>query len=83
MAKARAWRRRRYSREFINKLLLAESEVAETRVWVAFASELQFADPKECLYYDRAYRELLVSIERTRLTSHHWTNFDKRELPSQ
>ncbi len=44
---AEAWRKRRYEAAFISKLSDAESEAAETQVWIEFAVR--------CGYLDRAY----------------------------
>src|SRR6266478_1403035 len=42
---AEAWRKRRYEAAFISKLCDAESEAAETQVWIEFAVK--------CCYLDR------------------------------
>src|SRR5262245_44280772 len=42
---AEAWRKRRYQAAFISKLSDAESEAAETQVWIEFAVK--------CIYLDR------------------------------
>ncbi|MEX0654437.1 MAG: four helix bundle protein [Phycisphaeraceae bacterium] len=41
---AEAWRKRRYVRAFTSKLSDADSEAAETLVWLEFALHLNFVD---------------------------------------
>jgi four helix bundle protein len=48
---AEAWRKRRYEAAFIAKLSDAESEAAETQVWIEFAVK--------CNYTDRAFGKTL------------------------
>src|ERR687891_505091 len=56
---AEAWRKRRYSAAFIAKLSDAESEAAETQVWIKFAMECSYLKPDRGLSLDRAYDEIL------------------------
>jgi len=41
---AEAWRRRKYEKAFVNKLNEAESEAAETQVWLEFAVKCKYLD---------------------------------------
>lgn len=41
---AEAWRKRRYEAAFISKLSDAESEAAETQVWLTFSVKCQYLD---------------------------------------
>ncbi len=41
---AEAWRKRRYEAAFISKLNDAETEAAETQVWLEFAVKCQYLD---------------------------------------
>jgi four helix bundle protein len=41
---AEAWRKRRYPNHFVSKISDAESEAAETQVWLDFALEFGFID---------------------------------------
>jgi four helix bundle protein len=52
---AEAWRKRRYERAFVSKLSDAESEAAETQVWLEFAvacgyMSLEVARPLQAVY---------------------------------
>ena len=40
-----AWRKRRYKAAFVSKLSDAETEAAETQVWLEFAREMQLHRP--------------------------------------
>jgi len=55
---AEAWRRRRYEKAFIDKLSVAESEAAETQVWLEFAVECGYVQKEEA-------RELYKSCAAT------------------
>ena len=48
---AEAWRKRRYEGSFIAKLSDAESEAAETQVWLEFAVNLSKRDKRESKTY--------------------------------
>ena len=54
-----AWRKRRYKAAFIAKLSDAESEAAETQVWVKFALECRYLEKKQGLALYEAYDEIL------------------------
>jgi four helix bundle protein len=63
---AEAWRKRRYQAAFIAKLSDAESEVAETQVWLEFAVKCGYMDREiaKDLYetYDRALTTIVGMI---------------------
>ena len=51
---AEAWRKRRYEAAFVAKLSDAESEAAETPVWIEFAVK--------CSYLDRSYGTTIYRV---------------------
>src|ERR1700719_1732459 len=59
---AEAWRKRRYRAAFISKLSDAETEAAETQVWLEFAVKCGYVnrDQGEPLY--RGYEEILRTL---------------------
>src|SRR5580765_1597020 len=63
---AEAWRKRRYEAAFVAKLSDAESEVAETQVWLEFAVRCGYVDREQAkpLYesYERAIRTIVGMI---------------------
>ena len=65
---AEAWRKRRYKAAFISKLSDAESEAAETQVWIEFAVKCGYLlrDRGTPLYqtYDEILRMLVAMINR-------------------
>ena len=65
---AEAWRKRRYKAAFVSKLADAESEAAETQVWIEFALKCYYlkADQAVPLYqvYDEVLRMLVSMINR-------------------
>ena len=59
---AEGWRRRRYEGAFIDKLSVAESEAAETQVWLEFAVTRGYCprDPARDLY--QTYNEIIAML---------------------
>jgi four helix bundle protein len=56
---AGAWRKRRYKAAFIAKLSDAESEAAETQVWIAFAKQCRYLDAERAKLLEAEYEEIL------------------------
>jgi four helix bundle protein len=65
---AEAWRKRRYKAAFIAKLSDAESEAAETQVWIEFAVACVYLKRDRidlfCQAYDEILRMLVAMINR-------------------
>ena len=59
---AEAWRKRRYEAHFISKLSDAESEAAETQVWLEFAVKCSYMKREEGTVLYRAFDEILKTI---------------------
>lgn len=59
---AEAWRKRRYKAAFIAKLSDAESEAAETQVWITFAVECDYLDREKAERLNQEYEEILRMI---------------------
>ena len=63
---AEAWRKRRYEAAFISKLSDAETEAAETQVWLEFAVKCDYlpAEPTRQIYreYDKVLRTIVGMI---------------------
>ena len=56
---AEAWRKRRYKAAFIAKLSDAESEAAETQVWLEFALKCSYLDGAAAMQLSKTYDEIL------------------------
>ena len=56
---AEAWRKRRSKAAFIAKLSDAESEAAETQVWIDFAMECSYLNGESALSLNKSYEEIL------------------------
>jgi four helix bundle protein len=56
---AEAWRKRRYEAAFVAKLSDAESEAAETQVWLEFAVKCGYADREAAAGWYQIYDEVL------------------------
>jgi four helix bundle protein len=65
---AEAWRKRRYEKAFVSKLSDAESEAAETQVWIEFAVKCCYVEPElvRGLYrnYDQITRMIVAIINQ-------------------
>ena len=59
---AEAWRKRRYEKAFISRLSDAESEAAETQVWLEFAVECGHLDRDLARQFYQIYNEILATI---------------------
>ncbi len=59
---AEAWRKRRYEKAFISRLSDAESEAAETQVWLEFAVECGYLDHDLARQFYQIYNEILATI---------------------
>ena len=56
---AEAWCKRRYKAAFLAKLSDAESEAAETQVWISFAMECGYLDHDRGRSLNKCYDEIL------------------------
>ena len=59
---AEAWRKRRYEAAFIAKLSDAESEAAESQVWIEFAVKCEYLDREKAKELYQSYDEILRMI---------------------
>src|SRR2546423_13648315 len=56
---AEAWRKRRYEAAFVAKLSDAESEAAETQVWLEFAVKCEYLERDHAAILYQSYEETL------------------------
>ena len=59
---AEAWRKRRYKLSFISKLSDAETEAAETQVWLEFAVKCGYVPRDKAAVLYKQYDEILATI---------------------
>jgi four helix bundle protein len=59
---AEAWRKRRYEKAFISKSSDAESEAAETQVWLEFAVKCGYMAPEQARALYQTYDEVIRTI---------------------
>jgi four helix bundle protein len=59
---AEAWRRRRYEAAFVSKLSDAETEAAETQVWIEFAVACEYLDRDAAAKLYRAHNRILATV---------------------
>ena len=59
---AEAWRKRRYEAAFISKLSDAETEAAETQVWIEFAVACEYLDRAAAAKLYGAYNRILATL---------------------
>lgn len=59
---AEAWRKRRYENAFVAKLSDAESEAAETQVWLEFAARCGYLPDEQARDLYKTYHAILATI---------------------
>jgi len=59
---AEAWRKRRYELAFVSKLSDAETEAAETQVWIEFAVKCGYLERRRGADLYKNYEAILVTI---------------------
>jgi four helix bundle protein len=59
---AEAWRKRRYQKAFVSKLSDAESEAAETQVWLECAWKCAYLSREQANELYQTYDEILRTI---------------------
>lgn len=74
---AEAWRNRRYQKMFVSKLSIAESESAETQVWLEFAVKCGYLNRHVSAPLYREYDAIITSLVGMIRHSHKWTRPDK------
>lgn len=70
---AEAWRKRRYRAAFIAKLSDAESEAAETQVWLEFSSRCNYIETSLLSELESAYDQIIGQIVKMIEDAHKWT----------
>ena len=70
---AEGWRKRRYEASFISKLCDAESEAAETQVWIEFAVRCGYLEREEAATLYQTYDEVLRMLDAMRTHPESWT----------
>src|SRR5687768_10390107 len=70
---AEAWRKRRYEAAFIAKLSDAETEAAETEVWLEFAVKCEYLDRDRAVPLYQTYEEVLRMLVVMVNSPQSWT----------
>jgi four helix bundle protein len=69
---AEAWRKRRYKAAFIAKMSDAESEAAETQVWLEFVIRCNYADVLVISDLELSYDQIIGQIVKMIGEAHKW-----------
>ncbi|MCB9418195.1 MAG: four helix bundle protein [Ardenticatenaceae bacterium] len=69
---AETWRKRRYENAFISKLSDAESEAAETQVWLEFAVKCGYMERDEAVSLYQIYDSILETFVGMNNHSQSW-----------
>jgi four helix bundle protein len=75
---AEAWRKRRYEASFVSKLSDAESEAAETQVWLEYAVACEYLDRQTAASLYRRYNRFLATLVGMIHHSETWVIKKKR-----
>lgn len=57
-----AWRKRRYEAAFVSKLSDAETEAAETQMWLQFAVECEYFERESAAALYRGYDGIIATL---------------------
>jgi four helix bundle protein len=76
---AEAWRKRRYSNAFVSKLSDAETEAAETEVWLELAVRCGYLDPAKSVELEQEYEHILGKLVTMLSHPDQWTIRTVRE----
>ncbi|MBK8904000.1 MAG: four helix bundle protein [Anaerolineaceae bacterium] len=76
---AEAWRKRRYEKAFISKLSDAESEAAETQVWLEFAVKCSYLDRETAADLYLIYDGILATFVGMINHHHAWVLPGKKQ----
>jgi four helix bundle protein len=68
-----AWRKRRYRAAFIAKLSDAESEAAETQIWLEFSRRCGYLPSSKCSEMDAVYEYIISGIVKMIQNANDWT----------
>jgi four helix bundle protein len=69
---AEAWRKRRYEAAFISKLSDAETEAAETQVWLQFAVKCGYLQDVKTRPLYKEFDEIIGMLVRMMMQSKNW-----------
>jgi four helix bundle protein len=67
-----AWRKRRYEAAFISKLSDAETEAAETQLWLQFAVECEYLDRSAARELYKTYDRIIATLVGMMTHSDTW-----------
>ncbi|RQP09547.1 MAG: four helix bundle protein [Chryseobacterium sp.] len=70
---AEGWRKRRYEKLFVNKLVDADGEATETQNWLDFALACEYIDPATYKKLYEKYDEILSMLVSMVINSDKWT----------
>ena len=69
---AEAWRKRRYRAAFISKLSDAESEAAETQVWLDFSGKCGYLNHEVIIEMRECYDQIISSLVKMIRNADNW-----------
>ncbi len=75
---AEAWRKRKYPNHFVSKITDAESEAAETQVWLEIAYKSEYISQALFEELDRIYEHILGMLVTMREHPEHWAIREKK-----
>lgn len=70
---AEAFRKRKYPKYFISKIVDCESEAAETQVWLRFSDKCKYASEVEMNSLIKEYDEVLAMLVKMRNQPEKWS----------
>ena len=55
---AEGWKKRKYAKMFVSKLIDCSGEASETEVWLDFSKDLKYISEEKYLYFIELYEEI-------------------------
>jgi len=70
---AEAFRKRKYPKYFVSKIIDCESEAAETQVWLRFSEKCGYAETEQMESLIKEYDEVLAMLVKMRNQPEKWS----------
>jgi four helix bundle protein len=70
---AEAFRKRKYPKYFVSKIVDCESEAAETQVWLKFSDKCGYAETEKMERLIKEYDEILAMLVKMRNQPEKWS----------
>lgn len=67
------WRKRKYPKNFVSKIIEIEGEASETQIWLSFSKDCGYITEEVYIHYDKEYDKVLGMLVNMRNNKDKWT----------